>query len=93
MKLDFGHFIRQQRIKKKLSLRQFAKKLELSPAFISGIENSKNKPPKEENIKNMAEVLGVDKNITLAIAGKIPSEIKDKILSNPTYYFNLILSN
>ena len=51
-KNNFGEFVRNTRLDLGLSLREFATKLNLSPAFISKMEIGGLKSPKEENIKN-----------------------------------------
>ncbi len=45
--MKLGEYIRQQRDKKDLSLREFAAKLGRSPAFISDIELGRRNPSKE----------------------------------------------
>ena len=56
----FGHIIRELRINNKdySSLREFARKVGLSPAYLSRIENEKEPPPSEKVIEKLAEASG-----------------------------------
>jgi len=68
---NFGNLVRERRLKLKIGLREFAKLLKISPAFISKMEIGDFAPPKEENIRKMAEILKIDPDELLAKAGKI----------------------
>jgi len=59
---SFGQIIRDLRIKNKeySSLREFARKVGLSPAYLSRIENEKESAPSERVIEKLAEALGTD---------------------------------
>jgi len=54
VKQTFGAFVRKKRLEKKIGLREFAIMMDLSPAYISQMEADICKPPREENIKNIA---------------------------------------
>ena len=90
---SFGEFVRNTRLDLNIGLREFATKLNLSPAFISKMEIGDFKPPKEENIKKMARILKVDEDELLARAGKVSSEIINLIISNPKYYIEILRKN
>ena len=72
----FGETIRELRINKDLGLREFAKQLEITPAYLSNIERGKFNPPSEEKIIRIAEKLGADSNFLLRLAKKVPPEIQ-----------------
>ncbi len=55
------------------SLREFAKKVGLSPAYLSRIENGKEPPPSEIVVERLAEALGTDKYELFSYAGKVPT--------------------
>ncbi len=80
MKTTFGTFVREARLQKKIGLREFAIMMDLSPAYISQMEADICKPPKEDNIKNIAEKLSINADYLLALAGKISTENKQKLL-------------
>ena len=77
---DFGSLIRQEREKQGLSLRTFAKMVELSAAFVSKMETGAWKPPSEEKIRNIASVLGIDPDKLIAMAGRMPKEFLEDAL-------------
>ena len=81
----FGQLIRELRINHKEynSLREFARKVGLSPAYLSRIENEKEPPPSEAIIERMAEALGIDKYELFSHAGKIPTEFLETFQKNP----------
>jgi len=85
---EFGRRIRQLREKKKLTdtrftLRQFAVALDLSATFISKMETGEYAPPSPEKIKKMAELLEVDADELLALAGKVDPELNEIIRKQP----------
>jgi len=82
---SFGHLIRELRIQHKdySSLREFARKVGLSPAYLSRIENEKEPPPSETVIERLAEALGADKYELFSYAGKIPEEFLETFKKNP----------
>ena len=88
--MTFGDIIKSKRIEKKMGLREFSKKVELSPSFVCLLENGKTKPPKESNITKIAEVLDIDKDLLLAKANKVPIDILNILISNYRHYYNLI---
>jgi transcriptional regulator with XRE-family HTH domain len=81
----FGQLIRELRINHQEynSLREFARKVGLSPAYLSRIENEKEPPPSEAIIERMAEALGIDKYELFSRAGKIPTEFLETFQKNP----------
>ncbi len=76
----FGSVVREARLQKKIGLRDFATMMELSPAYISQMEADICKPPKEENIKRIAEKLEINTDKLLALAGKISDDVREEIL-------------
>ena len=82
---SFGQIIRDLRISNKdySSLREFARKVGLSPAYLSRIENEKEPPPSEKMIERLAEALGADKYELFSHAGKVPLEFYEAFEKNP----------
>jgi transcriptional regulator with XRE-family HTH domain len=82
---SFGQIIRELRINHKdyHSLREFAKRVDISPAYLSRIENEKEPPPSAPIIERLAEVLGIDKYELFSHAGKIPTEFFEAFQKNP----------
>ncbi len=65
------------------SLREFARKVGLSPAYLSRIENEKEPPPSEPVIEKLAKALGADKYELFSFAGKVPTEFLETFQKNP----------
>lgn len=82
---SFGHLLRELRTKHPdySSLREFARKVGLSPAYLSRIENEKEPPPSEAVVERLAEALGADKYELFSYAGKIPEEFLETFRKNP----------
>ena len=74
----FGAIIRQAREGKGISLRELAKQAGVSPTFLSKVETEDWKP-KEEKLRKIASLLGLDEADLVARAGRIPSELTDII--------------
>jgi len=82
---SFGQLVRELRIKNRdySSLREFARKVGLSPAYLSRIENEKEPPPSETVVERLAEALGADKYELFSYAGKVPTEFLETFKKNP----------
>jgi transcriptional regulator with XRE-family HTH domain len=82
---SFGQIIRELRIKNRDydSLREFARKVGLSAAYLSRIENEKEPPPSELIVEKLAEALGADKYELFSYAGKVPTEFLETFKKNP----------
>jgi len=82
--MDFGSRIRELRIKKGISLRDFADMVRIDFTYLSKIENGKVDPPSEEKIIAMASKLEIEAEELLGLAGKISSDqIRKAVESNP----------
>jgi HTH-type transcriptional regulator, competence development regulator len=85
---QFGRKIRELREVQKaqdpsFSLRQFAQKIGISATFLSKVENGEVDPPSPENIKKIAELLGINSDELLALAGKVDPEVKGILTGKP----------
>ena len=80
MKITFGTFVREARLQKKIGLNNFAKMVGVSAPFISKMEVGDWNAPSEATIIKIAEILEMDENYLLALAGKISTENKQKII-------------
>lgn len=66
----FGKKIKELRREKNITLRQLARDLGLTPAYVSRIENGHENPPKAEYISKIAQILGVDESVLFALVPK-----------------------
>jgi transcriptional regulator with XRE-family HTH domain len=87
---SFGKFIRRKREEKEIGLREMAKKLGLSPTYVSKIERDEFPPPTEERVKAIAAILGCDVDHLLARAGRLPAELSEIIRRHPTELADLL---
>lgn len=78
----FGAFIRREREAKGFSLREMAKKIKVSPTFLSKVETEDWKPG-EEKLRKIAEVIGCDADDLMARAGRVPTELSEIIKQSP----------
>jgi len=91
----FGDHIRHAREAlregdKSFSLRQVANRIGIEPAYLSKIERNVFPPPSEEVILKLAEMLGQDGDILLAMAGKLSSDLQQIIMLRPTLFAEMI---
>ena len=76
----FGHELRRLRTARGLSVRAFAGRCGVSPAFVSRVERAEQPPPGEETIRRIARELGEDEFALLKLAGKLPKEMVAALL-------------
>ena len=79
----FGATVRREREKREIGLREMAKRIGVSPTYLSKIERDQFPPPAEDKIKAIASVLGYDRDELLALAGKVSSDLTEIIRSRP----------
>ncbi len=93
--MRFGEYIRQVREAihvgdRTFSLRQVAARVGVEPAYLSKIERGVFPPPSEEVIVKLAEVLDEDKDVLLALAGKLSSDLRQVIIQRPGLFAELL---
>jgi len=85
--MSLGQHIRELRDKRDFSLREFAKKLECSAAFLSDIELGR-RYPSDEMLSNIAALLGVAVTELKAHDVRAPlEELKRLTATDPRYAF------
>lgn len=77
-----GDVIREARIPKG-SLRAYAKKLDITPSYLSDIENDR-RVPAEDVLRKIAELLGLDFDDLMARAGRLGEETDRYMRRHPT---------
>lgn len=78
-----GAYLREQREARKISLREMARRLHLSPTYINKIEQRGEKPG-EEVVKGYARELDLDADALLLKAGRLPSDLLPILQANPS---------
>jgi len=94
MNPTFGNYIRKKRLELlrqngAFTLRQVAQAIKVQPSFISKVEHGQ-VLPSEGKIVELAKVLKEDSDVLLAIAGKVPSDLRQIIQMRPRLFADLI---
>ena len=93
--MTYGQYIRQQRelLKaddRRYSVRQVAQRIGLEAAYLSKIERDEVAPPSEAKVRALAEDMGEDSDVMLAMAGKVSSDLLEIIRKRPKLFGDLI---
>jgi len=78
----FGETVRNKRLDKNIGLNNFAKMVGVSAPFISKMEVGDWNAPSEATIIKIAEILEMDKDELLALAGKVGSDLQNRVIDN-----------
>ena len=81
--IDFGAYVRQEREGREIGLREMAKKIGVSPTYLSKIERDEFAPPAEDKVRKIAEILDIDVDELLALAGKVSTDLSEIIREHP----------
>lgn len=94
----FGAVIRARREQlraagdQSFSVRQVAGRIGVEPSFLSKVERGEAQPPSELRIRALADELGLDPDVLLALAGKVSSDLLDVIRRRPELFGALLRS-
>jgi transcriptional regulator with XRE-family HTH domain len=80
---SFGALVRREREAREIGLREMAKKIGVSPTYLSKIERDEFDPPVEDKVRKIAEIIGRDPDELLALAGRVASDLTDIIRQRP----------
>ena len=82
MSSKLGKLIAEARLARSLSLRELARRIGKSPAYLVSLEQAEESPgASEDTLKSLASELGLDRDVLLALAKKTP---KDLVPRSPT---------
>jgi transcriptional regulator with XRE-family HTH domain len=76
--VSFGRTIQQLRRELGLTQRFVASQLGIDFTYLSKLENDRGEAPGEDTIRGLAEILKADTEELLALAGKIPPELRQR---------------
>lgn len=79
----FGQTLREKRVAKGFSLRKFALEVDVSPTYLSQVEQDKVAPPTADRVRTMAEKLGENVDEWTALAGRLTEDLPDIIHEAP----------
>lgn len=82
-KEPFGALVRRIREERGLGLREMAKKIGVSPTYLSKVERDEFGPPAEDKVRRIAEILNQDPDELLALAGRVSSDLSAIIRDQP----------
>lgn len=75
---------------RRYSLRQTAQRIGIEAAYLSKIERCEVPPPSEATLRRLAEDLGEDVDVILAMAGKVSADLQAIILLRPVLFAELL---
>lgn len=70
---SFGEFIAKKREEKEITLREMARRLDITPPYLSDIEKDRRNPPDKAKLDEIADILGFsdeDRKVMYDLAGK-----------------------
>jgi transcriptional regulator with XRE-family HTH domain len=71
-------------------VRQVARRVDVEPAYLSKIERGQTPPPSERTIRRLAEELGEDADVLLAMAGKVSRDLQEIVRRRPRLFADLL---
>ena len=92
---EFGSYLRERREARRevdatFSLRRLAERVGVEPSYLSKVERCIEPPPSEAKIEKLAEELGEDRDVLLALAGKVSTDLQQVIRKRPQLFASLI---
>ena len=90
--MKFGEYLKQKRIEKNLKAKTFAQLLNISPSYLSSLENGSRQPPSYELLEKMAIILQLNTEERLLLFDlvamykqppEIPRDLVEYIYQNP----------
>lgn len=90
--MTLGQRLRELRRAKKLSLRELASRVDVGFTYLSKIENHKledGHSPSEKLLQSLAFELGGDEEELLLLAGKVPEQIRLRVIARPEVFRRL----
>jgi len=95
MQNGFGQYLRDRRealrsADRSFSVRGLAARIGIEPSYLSKVEREEVAPPSEATITRLAQALGEDPDVLLALAGKVSSDLQSVIRQRPQLFGELI---
>jgi len=79
---SFGEYLRMRRKTAGIGLREFARRLDVSSAYICRVEKDRDYPPSAEMLEKMEDVLELPRGTLVAEAKRIPSDFVKAFTKN-----------
>ena len=85
MKESFGEYVKRKRLAERISLRELAGQLSLSPTYWSDIENGRRSPPAKEKIDMLCVIFELDDSGKYNLYDLATEEIKTTVVDLADY--------
>ncbi len=82
----FGKTLRALRMDKDITLRDMSRRLEVTPTYLSQVEQDKFSPPTEERITQIGQILDLSQEQVdelVAMAGRVSKDLHDIVTEHP----------
>ena len=94
MSTELGSYLRERREalkaeNKAFSLRQVTQRIEVDPSYLSKVERGR-EVPSEPKIQRLADELGLNRDVLLALAGKVSADLQHVIRKRPELFAQVI---
>lgn len=80
---QFGRTLKTLRTAANVSLREMARRINVTAGYLSQVESGRMGPPTDERIAQIAEVLGLPKEDMLRICGRLDPDITEYLTQRP----------
>jgi transcriptional regulator with XRE-family HTH domain len=87
---SFGALLRREREAKEIGLRDMARQIDVSPAYLSKVERGDFAPPAEGKVRAIAVILGQDADDLLLLSGRVPGDLLEIIRKGPRQLVELL---
>lgn len=81
--VSLGQRIKKERLALGMTQRDLAEAIGITVPYMSKIEASK-ETPTDEKLVRIAEILRLDSDELILAAGRIPSDVRDRLAADPT---------
>ena len=82
---SFGRRLQELRRHRGLTQRGLAGRVGIDFTYLSKLENGRGEPPSDQTVVKLAGELEADAEELLALAGKIPAELREKAADDPEF--------
>ena len=93
MSNEFGELIRQRRIEKGLNLCTLAMWAGISKAYLSMIERGLCPPPRDDKVKQLADLLAIHRDDLMYLAHRLPEDVQKIAEQQPEAVSKLVRKN
>ena len=89
-KPSFGRVLRNLRESEGVGLRELSQVVGMSPAYLSMVERDELAPPAQDKVLALAIALDQDRDVFLALAGRVAPDLPNIIMKHPREMATLV---